>query len=431
MDIVRLAKKHLAIILPAGITLVAIGLFVPTLMAGRGVKAQMEESIAMGGQIDSLASSAPSANEYKAAKEYEQAHAGDACSVTSLAQQTSQRDLLVYGIFPEPNATETSSLIFTNFGKAYRKAIEDMVAGLRARDCPTETEIAEATRSGAGGDAGQYAGNLTFEGGSRNEAIVERVCMDRADSTPVYASPDIFCGYGFWENYNYIGRNEAIDDCWKSQLAYWIQKDVVDTIAAIDKDFNSVAKSPVKRLVGISFTTPFKADAMSKREISGVVDFPRYILAKTEGLTFAWTDRIGNDDMDVVHFALSVVVNNKAVQPFMKELCSQKTHVFKGWLGQGPPQNFVHNQITVLKSEVEPLTRPAGMTADRYRYGDDAVVQLNLVCEYVFDKAGYAAVKPSSNLAKTAEAGGMQAAPQTQPRTPRMPGRRSKKAAEE
>ena len=31
-----------------------------------------------------------------------------------------------------------------------------------------------------------------------------------------------------------------------------------------------------------------------------------------------------------------------------------------------------------------------------YRYGDDAVVRLDLICEYIFNKNGYEKIKPES-----------------------------------
>jgi hypothetical protein len=393
MDLLRLAKKHSALLLPVGITLGAILLFVPTLLAGRAVRSQMEQSISLGGQIDSLSRNAPPANQYKEEEAYQAKHASDANAITALAQQTSERELLVYGMFPEPN--ETSSAIFTNFGKRYRKAIEDMVLGLHARDCPTEAEIADVTKyGGTASNAGYGFGGSSTQGQSRNEAIVEQLCKDRAESIPVYASPAIFSGYDFWDNYTYVGRNEAVEDCWKAQIAYWIQKDVVDAIAAIDKGSSSVFKSPVKRLVSISFAGSSMGSGGGRGGSSAPSDMPSYVLSETDGtLTIPWTKRISDADIDVVHFAFSAIVSSKAVEPFMKELCSQKTHVFKGWSGQEQPQQFVHNQITILTSSVEPVM-PA-TAADRYRYGDDAAVQLNLVCEYIFNKVGYAAIRPT------------------------------------
>ena len=51
VDIVRLIKKHSALLLPIGIALAAVLLFVPTLLAGKSVRSQMQESVDIGGQI--------------------------------------------------------------------------------------------------------------------------------------------------------------------------------------------------------------------------------------------------------------------------------------------------------------------------------------------------------------------------------------------
>jgi hypothetical protein len=427
VDIVRLIKKHSALLLPIGIALTAVLLFVPALLAGKSVRSQMQESVSIGEQIDSLAGSTVSANQYRVEQTYQQAHASDANAITKLIQQASQRELLVYGMFPEPN--ETSSIIFTNFGKTYRKAIEDTMAGMRGRDCPSEAEIAEVVKHGAG-DYGM--GNTAFEAGSHNEAIVEQFCNDRADSIPVYVNPETLSGYDFWDTYTYVGRDEAMEECWKSQIAYWIQKDVVDTIVAMDANSPSVSKSPVKRLVGISFLSEFKSDSSGRRDTAGAADMPRYVTSLTEGiLAIPFTGRIGNDTLDVVHFSFSVVVSNKAVGAFMKELCSQKAHTFKGWSGELPQQHYVHNQITILKSSIEPVSRAAGGmgTTDRYRYGDEAVVQLNLICEYLFNKTGYGEIKPKliSEKAAGADAGGASSQPRTTYRPPKSKSGGSKK----
>jgi hypothetical protein len=397
MDIIRLIKKNSALLLPIGIAIIAALLFIPTILAGRSLQSQMQESIAIAGKIASLGRNTVPANQYRVEQSFQQEHAIDANAIVLLAEQTSRRELLLYEMFPEP--TETSSAIFTNFGKKYRKAIEKIISEMRAQDCPTDAEIADVTKTGGASLSASRSGTSNISS-TRSEAITEQLCKDRAQAVPVYASANIFSGYAFWDNYNYIG-DEAIQDCWKGQLAYWIQKDIADTIIAMNKNSSSVFNSPVKRLIGISFTGSYKSDTSSYQGSSSVLDMPQYVRSKTEGITVPWTGRISNDDVDVVHFAFSVIVSNKAVEPFMKELCSQKTHLFKGWSGQEDAKEYVHNQITILKSSVEPVSRPSG-AADKYRYGNDAVLQLNLVCEYIFDNAGYSKIKPKS---KSAESG--------------------------
>jgi len=104
--------------------------------------------------------------------------------------------------------------------------------------------------------------------------------------------------------------------------------------------------------------------------------------------------------MDIVQFELVVLIDSRSVLPFMDELCSAKEHTFKGWSAEQPVQKFRHNQITVLEVNVNPVNLDTGGGTfsskghQLYRYGDEAVVEMKLICEYIFERAGYDEVKP-------------------------------------
>jgi hypothetical protein len=101
-----------------------------------------------------------------------------------------------------------------------------------------------------------------------------------------------------------------------------------------------------------------------------------------------------DDDIDVVHFCVSVIVDSKSFMSFIKELCSEKEHRYReGYSSSGPERTFKHNQITVLESKIEPVDRTA-IQHEYYRYGDSAVVQMSLICEYIFNRSGYDRIKP-------------------------------------
>ena len=120
---------------------------------------------------------------------------------------------------------------------------------------------------------------------------------------------------------------------------------------------------------------------------------PKYVTKPEEQLTESFTGRVSNENIDVVHFSMVVVLSSKAIIPFMRELCSAKEHRFAGFTGQEPAKVFKHNQITILESRVRPVDLTS---ADHryYRYGADTVDEVELVCEYIFNKKGYDAVKP-------------------------------------
>lgn len=79
----------------------------------------------------------------------------------------------------------------------------------------------------------------------------------------------------------------------------------------------------------------------------------------------------------------------------MLQLCTAREHKFMGFSGKDAPAVFKHNQITILDSKMSPIIRESE-EHQLYRYGNDAVVKLVLVCEYVFNKSGYDAIKPES-----------------------------------
>jgi hypothetical protein len=125
-------------------------------------------------------------------------------------------------------------------------------------------------------------------------------------------------------------------------------------------------------------------------------DKPSYILSAQDGLTESCTGRFCNEDIDVVHFNLAVLVSTESVLPFMQKLCSAKEHKFKGWNGQlDQPKIYEHNQISILESNVKPIDTQNDPSHYLYRYGEDAVVELELICEYIFNKAGYKDIIPN------------------------------------
>jgi hypothetical protein len=123
------------------------------------------------------------------------------------------------------------------------------------------------------------------------------------------------------------------------------------------------------------------------------LDMPSYVTEKTGGLCQPWTGRKCDDKMDVVHFSVSVIVKADSVLKFMNVLCGEKEHTFSGFKGELEPQKYKHNQITILESSIEPVDRNSAENK-RYYYGQDAIVKLDITCEYVFNRLGYDIIKP-------------------------------------
>jgi hypothetical protein len=237
--------------------------------------------------------------------------------------------------------------------------------------------------------------------------IVDEICRERAKSISVYVNPIDLSGYEFWADYTLaIEPNEAIQDCWYFQLAYWVFEDIFDTIGAVNSEYDSVLTAPVKQLMRTSFTMGLRRPGAggavfsgrrrrSSRRDRGDADKPIYVLTKDDALAESCTGRVSNDanNIDVIHFNIAIVLNIKSVLPFIQQLCSAKEHKFKGFSDDEPEQTFKHNQITVLETKFRSLEEEA---YSLYDYGEDVVVELDLICEYIFNRKGYEEIKPET-----------------------------------
>jgi hypothetical protein len=262
-----------------------------------------------------------------------------------------------------------------------------------------------------------YGGGGSMMASNINRMIIDEMCKDRAKTISVYINPSNIAGYDYWADYKYdIKQEDAIEDCFYHQLAYWIIEDIFQTIKNMNTGHDNVLTSPAKRFMGISFTMGLKA----RRGGGGVfrairgrggttkdknktedADRPHYVRNESDGLSKSCTGRYCNEDnegIDVTHFNFSVIISTKSILPFMNELCSVKEHQFRGYPDPNQPaQTFKHNQITILESKMGSINL-SDMTHRYYRYGDDPVVSLDLICEYIFDVGGYEILVPQPVL---------------------------------
>jgi hypothetical protein len=369
-------KTYSSLIIPLLIVGIGVGIFVFTYTISQRLKGRVnKESIALGKSISSIINNVPSKEQWKEVQKYQEAFQRDAEQISLLPKESSQRELLSYKVFPQPQ--DDSWAIYEEFGNNYRKSIENMVMRINAQDCPAQAEI-------------------TRDVGRGNSEIRDVYFIDRAKSISVYANPSNFSGYPFWENYEFPGTDKAVTDCWYWQIAHWIIEDIFATVEAINYGSNSIFTSPVKRIMNVNFKssagflTTITFAGTSKASSSSL---PKYVSSLTDAFAQPFTGRMSNEELDVVHFNVSVIISAKAVPRFMQELCGAKEHTFSGFSGTEEKKVFKHNQITVLQVQVNAIdtTTPEHQN---YRYGEDAVVRMDLICEYIFVKAGYDEIKP-------------------------------------
>jgi len=437
-------KNNTALLVPVIVALVGLLLLIPAQLLSGKVKEQVQKDsiTALGAKVKRFTDDQTPSIEPESLDAQIKAHGNDANEISDLARQSTMRDLLSYDIFPEIDVNNFSGLIFVEFGQKFRAGIEGLLESVNARDCPTQLEIdkgleeaSSATanrRRGVFGGGDPYSmgapgapgaaspmprrvGTLPGMRGPRNEIdlkIVDQMCQKRAGSALVYVNPSDIAGYDHWQDYKYdVNMVPALKDAWYHQLAYWVTEDIFTSIAAANAGHDSLLDAPVKRLQSLSFTMGLKRPG-SRRKSKAVIralggrrsskqqdeesDRPAYVIEDRDGLTESLTGRYSEAEsaIDVIHFSLTSVVAQKDILLFMQELCSAKEHRFSGYPDRSqPPQTFKHNQITVLESKIGALN-PDDMLHYYYRYGDDPVVVLDLICEYIFNRAGYEPIKP-------------------------------------
>jgi hypothetical protein len=447
-------KNNLPLLMSVIIVLVAVILLVPTHLMSAKLREEIQtKSIKMGKEVDREKDSSPPDKTLEQQQLYRQEHAKDANEIALLARQTTMRELLSYNIFLDPNISST--VVFREFGQHYRTAIDNLLVRIRAGDYPTEAEIEKGLeesavnsrlRRGRSGMLGRPSYGSGMPGASPGGAlgrsstarrmspygsgrpgassrrtlgrsrvmgelenmVIDEICRERAKSVSVYANPVDLSGYDFWADYKLaVEPNEAVQDCWYSQLAYWVIEDIFDTIDAVNSDFDNVLTAPVKQLKQMSFNMGIRrpgarsgggmfAGRRSRRGSTmkkDDIDKPVYVHSNDDGLSESCTGRFTGGDNDVMHFNVAVVINIKSVMPFMQQLCSAKEHKFRGFAGDEQEQTFKHNQITILETKLRSVEDdPYSL----YDFGDDPVVELDLICEYIFNKNGYEEIKPAT-----------------------------------
>lgn len=408
-------KNNLALLVPIIIVVVAALLFIPTkLLSDRLKNTITQQSVKTAGEIDRLIKDVNEAGQAEAMKEYTDAYAKDPCTMEDLMKRTTMRELLTYKLFPDTN--ETSPLLFEPVRQNFMTGVEAMVDRMGGGTPPAREEIDTALQSSrgasrfgrrqttnlggaypSGGGGGPSSSYRTMNDMDRK--IIDKLCEDRARTIQVYATPAELDGYWFWSDWKFTDWNTAVRQSWYWQMGYWILGDVVDTVQQMNQSGTCVLDSPVKRIMNVGFTLSKGTRMVGGRKVRRTgqqQEMPSYAInLKTAMAAPPCTGRFCNAEAgyDVMHFEITVIVSADQVMHFIQELCSAKTHKFRGWYDDLPEQVFKHNQITVLEDSISPVDLE-GSDHGTYRYGPGAVVQLDLICEYLFICTGYDEVKP-------------------------------------
>ena len=327
----------------------------------------------------------------------------DANEIENVTINSTKRPLLNSAIFHldpnDPNSTVSLS-IFYDFGKQYCSGIDDFIKSHNAQLCPTDAELTAELESSGINRITTQTRRSSYD--NRDEVdkmkgiMIHELCQKRAEAASVYIDPYTISGYSFWTDFAYSSWVEDIENCWYSQLGYWIIQDIFDTTAAMNKGHDSLIEAPVKRLMKVTFAS----GAASTTRAGAAADFnvkytdrPSYVLSTDQFPKATPTGRYSNENYDVVHFKVTFVVASDEKMRLIQELCSAKEHVYVDKSGQ--THNYKHNQISVLGMTSKSVNMQ-GNDHKFYWYGKDNVSEVELTCEYLFNKKAYDDIKPQS-----------------------------------
>jgi hypothetical protein len=412
-------KNNVSLLVAVIIIVVSILLFIPTKLISSGLKKQIKAlSLSYVNEIQRYKPIIQPEAQMDLEEMRLTAMAEDVNKIGILAMQTTQRQYLNKDAFTiEPNNPFFSPSTFTRFGELYCSEIDRFIAEDKAGACISEAELKltlenQTTSFGRKTDTidtstltrPRQSSSVLSSYNAIQIKMIDQICEQKAALLSYYVTPESLSGYTYWKEYKYEDFDNAVKDCWYFQLGNWIIQDIFKTIQNMNSGHTNVLDAPVKRLMETSFNLGINrpvfldfstgGDQITETRSSAERgDRPKYMLSGKDVLTETCTNRYCNIDTDITQFRIKLIIRSDALFEFMKELCSEKEHVYTD--ESGKDHNFKHNQITILESSIRSIDTESA-DHELYRYGENNVSEVDLVCEYSFVKKGYDDIKPET-----------------------------------
>lgn len=408
-------KKHLFLVLCAAAALVGVALLIMAILLQSANKGEFDK---VKRQIDSVKTLTS-----KAVRDDKLEHYQDLVSrirtqsenIELQARQTTGWNLIHPQVFPEPFA-EPWLFYYRQFADRYLTLVQDFCNRLNAKDRPSDAEIRlQSDETSASRDT------FGARDSSEKQKLSRNLFRQRAQEISIYANPWTFCCYEGWNSKDWenAAKETIFLDSWFTQVAAWIQEDVVQAIVQMNQASSSVEESPVKRLIEMSFAG--KAFGVSGGRSSGTSlgrsvptsvgsgrrtsdrssagnQLPAYVIVGgtrsgtgiSGQIVDPWTRRTSGEIYDVVHFEITVIIDTTRINDFINALQGQRSTAL-----DDPNENSTlrRNQITVLCCRILPFDNEDEQEAGYY-YGPGSLALLQLPCEYVFFRKGYDHLKP-------------------------------------
>lgn len=345
MDFVR---RNLFLILCGVGAVVGIGLGVTGLRAMPNVVKKMEEAAGVHKALESLQPVNPSfiAAEEHRIKTIQEDHA----KVLERAKQLYRYEPLVAGLFPKA-AAEKRIEFRTKYGEAMRELLDSLhwggpptPADIEAMKDKIDNEKAaqkfggEPTAPASAAAVGMHTqAEVLTKIGAKNDQTA-RAAIAAAQKIYCYAvnffedkPPDRVASLEFWSSMKDSGTVEApeTDDVWRAQISYWIQKDVVEAIAAVNEEAGEAAKQaredqwvgimPVKEVISIrvsDYVPPQSSLFLPAQPVGYGAALPP---GSAESV---FTGTASGNSYEVVQFTVKLIMDQRDIPLLVERLCN-------------------------------------------------------------------------------------------------------------
>ena len=282
----------------------------------------------------------------------------DCGKILSKASQLYGYEPLVQGVFPNGDTVARFEYL-----KAYQDAMNDLMESLRYGNPPTNSEIdamrerieiekyrereigidpgAAPSVSTSTGEKFTPAGVVTPAGAKRDAET--RAAIAKAQSIYCYAkhyndrvSREATASLFYHPFLRDTGTLEPplLEDIWWSQIQYWIQKDVVDAIVAVNEEAAAAAKArdedrwvgimPVKEVISIRLSEGYIDDDESEYSGPSPDGYTEALPCATR--TTVFTESMSGPSYDVIQFTVKLIMDQRDILRLVDRISKNKPH---------------------------------------------------------------------------------------------------------
>ncbi len=347
------------------------------------VRDEMQQVTQLNGQLAGLTKGATNAQAVRYQEQRYEKVLDNYDRVMAHFRNRNDRAPLMPNIFPEPPPGPDAKKLLYEYLAKYREGMEGLLKTLKAVQPPTRQEIENTTdylkrkamESSQFGDPttggtpvlpgavtlpAAESALLPKEEGPAGamaywQALTERAkidplmltSIDKARSKYCYANLDAGGSFDLHPIFQQQGDlAPGMREIWQAQLLYWMQKDIVDALAAVNNaaarklDHPWVGNLPVKDVLSIRVSPYIYEDTAGDRRESG--DLP--LLDPTA----TWKGRFANKLFDVINIRMRLAVDVRDLPVVLDALCHDRYAM------------ITNLQYEAVKPELTPTTKVYG-----------------------------------------------------------------------